>query len=129
MKIAVIIVRILLGAMFVVFSIAYFFDLIPQPPMPDGPLKNYMMGIMASGYLMSLIKITELICGLALVIGRFAPLATVVIFPVSVNILFTHALLEQTGLPVAIFIILANLFLAYAYRKNYETLVMAKPIG
>jgi putative oxidoreductase len=52
-----------------------------------------------------------------------------VIFPISVNILFTHAMLAPEGLPTAIFVIAANLFLAYAYRKNYATLVMAKPLA
>jgi putative oxidoreductase len=128
MKIAVIIVRVLLGALFVFSAVVVLFNLMTPPPQ-TGPIQKYMEGIIASGYLFKLIKITELVCGLALIIGRFTPLATVVIFPISVNILFTHAMLAPEGLPTAIFVIAANLFLAYAYRKNYATLVMAKPLA
>lgn len=127
MKITVIIVRVLLGALFVFSAVTGLFNLIPVPPL-TGPIKTFMEGIVASGYLFKLIKITELVGGLALIVGRFTPLATVILFPISVNILFTNAILAPEGLPVALFVIIANLFLAYAYRKNYATLVMAKPI-
>jgi putative oxidoreductase len=127
MKIAVVIVRVLLGALLVFSAIVALFNLVPTPPL-TGPIKIFMEGILASGYLFKLIKVTELVCGLALIVGRFTPLATVILFPISVNILFIHASLAPEGLPVALFVILANLFLAYAYRKNYETLVMSKPI-
>jgi putative oxidoreductase len=58
-------------------------------------------------------------------VGRFVPLAVVVIFPVIVNIVLVHALLAPEGLPVAIFLLLADLFLAYYYRERYKTLVAA----
>lgn len=126
MKIAVIITRVLLGLLYAAAAIVFLFKLGPQDQHPTGDLKTFTDGIAASGYLMTLIKVTELVCGIALVSGFFAPLATVVIFPVAVNILFTHALLAPEGLPVAIFVVLANLFLAYAYRKHYESLCAVK---
>jgi uncharacterized membrane protein YphA (DoxX/SURF4 family) len=125
MKIAVIIVRILMGLLFLFASIVVLFKLAPQPEL-KGNQKLFMDGIMASGYLMTLLKVTELVCGLAFVSGRFVPLATVVIFPITLNILFYHALLDPSGLPVALVLMLANLFLAYACRNNYRTLLAAK---
>ena len=126
MKIAVIIVRILMGLMYVFASIVVLFKLVPQPPPPTEALKLFNEGIAASVYLMTLIKITELICGIAFLVGRFVPLATVVIFPITLNILLVHAFLAPEGLPVAILLMLGNLFLAYYYRKNYEGLLAAK---
>ena len=129
MKIAVIIARVLLGVIYVFFSAIVLFNLnLFDAPPPSGAFKAYMEGITASGYLMKFIKITEFVCGLVLISGRFAPLATVIIFPVSINILFTHAFTVPGALPIGITIMALNLFLAYAYRKNYATLVMAKPI-
>jgi uncharacterized membrane protein YphA (DoxX/SURF4 family) len=125
MKIATIIVRMLMGLMFLFASIVVLFHLMPQPPM-KGNAKLFMDGIMATGYFMTLLKMTELVCGLAFVIGRFVPLATVVIFPITLNILFYHAFVAPEGLPVAIPLMLGNLFLAYACRRNYQTLVAAK---
>ena len=125
MKIAIIIVRILMGLMFLFASIVVLFNLMPHPEM-KGNAKLFMDGIMATGYFMPLLKITELVCGLALVAGCFVPLATVVIFPITLNILLYHVFVAPEGLPVAIPLMLANLFLAYACRKNYKTLLAAK---
>src|SRR4051794_35547363 len=105
MKIAVIIVRILLGLMFLFGSITYLFKLFPQPELKGG-VKVFMEGMMATGYLLTLIKVTELVCGLAFVAGRFVPLATVIIFPIVLNILLFHAFLAPENLPMAVILML-----------------------
>ncbi|MEP6662515.1 MAG: DoxX family membrane protein [Verrucomicrobiota bacterium] len=126
MKIAVIIVRVLLGLMFLFASIVVLFKLpVPQPEM-HGAQKQFMEGLMASVYFMPLLKITELLCGLAFVTGRFVPLATVVIFPVIVNITLYAAFLDPKTLPMGMVLLLADLFLAFAYRKHYVALVAMK---
>jgi putative oxidoreductase len=127
MRIATIIVRILLGLVYAFFAAVVLFHInLGEQPAPTGTAKTFMDGMMASVYLLPLIKITELLCGIALLIGIFAPLATVIIFPVSVNILMFHLFVNTEGLPFAIFIILANLFLAYAYREKYKPMLSMK---
>ena len=121
MKVATIIVRMLMGLMYLFASIVVLFHLVKQPEL-SGREKQFMDGIMATGYFMTLLKVTELMCGLALVSGWFVPLAVVVIFPITLNILFYHSFVAPEGLPVAIPLMLANLFLAYACRNNYRLL-------
>lgn len=125
MKIAVIIVRVLMGLLFLFASIVVLFRLVPQPEL-SGNTKIFTDGVNASGYLMPLIKITELLCGVSFVSGFFTPLATVVIAPVTINIFLFHVFVDQSGLPVAIFLLLGNLFLAYAYFEKYKPLLTAK---
>jgi uncharacterized membrane protein YphA (DoxX/SURF4 family) len=125
MKIAVIIVRVLMGLLFLFASIVVLFKLFPQPEQ-TGNVKIFMDGVNASGYLLPLIKITELLCGIAFVAGRFVPLATVVIAPIVVNIFFFHAFVDISGLPVAVFLVLANIFLAYANWDKFKPLLEAK---
>ena len=125
MKIAVIIVRTLMGLLFLFASITYLFRLFPQPEL-TGNMKLFSAGLEASGYLLYLVKVVELLCGIAFVSGRFVTFATVLIAPIIVNIFCVHALLDPRGLPVAIFLVLGNLFLAYNYRKNYQTLFVAR---
>ncbi|MBB2144387.1 DoxX family membrane protein [Pedobacter sp. LMG 31464] len=129
MKIAIIIVRSLLGLMFVFAAVVVLFKIpMEQPPMTPGATA-FMTGLMSGNYFMTLLKVIELICGILLIVNFWAPLATVVLFPITVNILFFHAFLDEPkNLPSALFLIAANLFLAYAYRKNYAGLLMAKPI-
>lgn len=125
MKIAEIIVRTLLGALLLFASIAVLFNLAPQPELTGNP-KLFMEGVAASGYLMTLIKVTELLCGLAFVIGRFVPLATVVIAPITLNILFYHIFTDRSGLAVALFMVAANLFLAYRHWDKFRPMLIAR---
>src|SRR5882757_2623445 len=111
MKIAVIIVRILMGLMFLLSAIVVLFKIGPQPEL-KGNVKLFMDGIIATGYLMTFIKVTELVCGIAFVTGRFVPLAAVMIFPITLNILLFSVFLAPEGLPVGILLLLGNLFLA-----------------
>ena len=125
MKVAIIIVRLLMGLMFLFASIVVLFHLMPPQEM-KGNAKLFMDGLVATGYFMTLLKVTELVCGLAFVVGRFVPLATVVIFPITLNILLYHAFVDPEGLTVAIPLMLGNLFLAFACRRNYKMLLAAK---
>lgn len=85
-----------------------------------------MDGVNASVYLMPLIKITQLVCAIALITGRFVALALVVLFPIMVNIVFFHAFLGPESLPTVIALLLGVLFLAYVYRENYVSLFAIK---
>ena len=122
MKAAAIVVRILMGLMFLFASITYLFKLYTPPPM-TGAVKIFNDGIEASIYLMPTVKVFELLCGLAFVSGKFVRLAVVVIFPIIVNIVCFHAFLQPSGLPIAIPLALGDLFLATYYRESYKPLL------
>ena len=126
MKIAMIIVRTLVGLLFIMASVVVLFGFVAPPPMPDGPLKSFNEGLAASGYFMTLLKVTELVCGILLVLGRFVPLALVILAPIVVNILMVHIFLDRTGLPVAIFLTAAFIFLGYYYRSAFAPLLTPK---
>ena len=117
-----IIVRTLLGLLFLFASVAYFFNLITPPPM-EGPIKVFNEGLAASGYFLTLLKVTELVCAILLLTGRFVPLALVVLAPIIVNIFMVHLFLDRTGLPIAIFVVLAAVFLAFCYREAFRPLL------
>ena len=124
MKIATIVVRVLMGALFLFASITYFFELITPPP-SSGAMKTFSDGMEASVYLLPTVKLVELICGLAFLAGRFVPLATVLIAPIIVNIVLVHVFLDPSGLPIAAFLVAANGFLAFRHRDAYAGLLKA----
>lgn len=125
MKIAVIIVRVLFGLLYAFSAIVVLFDLVKAPP-PTGAVKTFMEGVAATNYLLPFIKITELVCGLLLLSGRFVPLATVMIFPVTLNIFLFHIFVAPEGIITGVVVLAMNLFLAYACRKNYAGLLAPK---
>jgi uncharacterized membrane protein YphA (DoxX/SURF4 family) len=124
MKIATIIVRVLLGAMMLFASISYFFNLGEQPA-PTGDMATLMEGLMASKYMFPLVKSIELIAGLMLVSGKFVKLGTLLLLPISVNIFLIHTVTQLSDLPVAIFVLVANVFLIYAYWNDFKEIVKA----
>lgn len=125
MKIAVIILRTLMGLLFIFASSMYFLNMIQAPEM-TGPIKTFNEGLAAAPYFMTLMKTTELVCGILLVTGYFVPLALVLLAPVIVNIFFVHATIAPEGLPTAIIVVLIEAFLGYAYRKSYAPLFVAR---
>jgi len=122
MRVATVIVRSLMGLLFLFASITFFFKLITPPP-TTGAMKLFSDGMAASIYLLPTVKVVELLCALAFLSGRFVPLATVLIAPIIVNITLVHAFLDPKGLPLAILLVFANSFLAYANRESYKPLL------
>ena len=125
MKIAMVIVRTLMGLLFIFAAIVVLFKLAPVPEL-TGVAKTFNDGIFAVGYFVPMLKIVELTCGILFVTGRFVPLATILIAPIIVNIFAYHAFIDNSGLPVAVFLVLANLFIAYNYRDAYRGILAAK---
>jgi uncharacterized membrane protein YphA (DoxX/SURF4 family) len=113
-----------MGLLFLFASITYFFKLITPPP-PTGAMKVFSDGLEVSRYLLPTAKAVELVCGLAFVSGRFVPLASVLIAPIIVNIVLIHAFLAPEGLPLAIFLVLANSLVAYYHRDRFKPLFQA----
>lgn len=128
MKYAVIIVRTLIGLMFLFASILYF--VAPAPPPPGDLSENtkvFLSGLDASKYIMPITKIVELLCGLMFVSGRFVALAVILIAPIMVNILFINIFhLPISGLAIVIPLIVGILFLAYTEREKYAPLFAPK---
>lgn len=121
MKIAVIVVRSLMGLLLLFASVTFLLQLITPAP-PVGAMKTFTDGLAASTYLMPLVKVLELVCAIAFLTGRFVPLAAVVLAPITVNIVLVHVFLDPKGLPVALFLAFANAFVAYYHRAVYRPL-------
>ena len=125
MKIAAVIVRILMGLLFLFASVVFLLNLIPQPEL-KGNTKVFMEGITASRYLMPTVKVVELLCSIAFLSGGFVALAAVVLFPITLNIFLYSVFIAPENLAIGIFVLVGNLFLAYVHREKYRPLLAAK---
>jgi uncharacterized membrane protein YphA (DoxX/SURF4 family) len=130
MRTLILVARLLLGLMFTVFGLNFFFPFIPQPPPPPAA-GAFAHAMFATGYLFNLLKVLEVLSGLALLAGFFVPLALAVLAPIIVNILFFHAFLAPSGLPLPLVILVLELFLAWAYRDAFRAMLnpRAQPKG
>jgi len=122
MKIATIIVRVLLGLIFVVFGSNAFLRFLPMPPLPQGVAGEYLHAFFASGYVY-VIGGFQVIGGLLLLIGRFVPLGLTILAAIIINIWCFHLLMAPEGLPPAILVTILELFLVWRYRDAFVGIV------
>lgn len=125
MKTALIIIRVILGIIYTAFSLAFFFKLMPAQEM-TGNSQIFVTGLFAAQYIMPVVKLLELLCGLAFLTGRLVPLAAVAIFPITLNIFLFHVFLEPTGMVVSLVLLLGNLFVAFYFRDRYQQVLQWK---
>jgi putative oxidoreductase len=121
MKAAIIIVRVLLGLVFVIFGSNAFLHFIPMPPM-QGPSGAFIGAMADTGYL-KVVAAVQVAGGLILLVGRFVPLGLTLLGPVIVNILCFHIFMDRSGLPLALVVAVLALFLLWRYRTNFAGLV------
>ena len=124
MKITTIVIRTLVGLLMLFASINYFFHLTPEPAF-TGQMKVFSDGIAASGYLMPLAKVVELLCGLSFVIGKFTRLLGIVLLPVTVNIFLINVNLMPDGIVIAGALLFGNLFVIYSNWSSYNAMLKA----
>lgn len=122
MRIAILIVRLLLGAMMLFASISYFFNLGGEQPQPIGDMATLMAGFVASKYIFPAAKIVELLAGLTLITGKLDKLGVVLLMPISINIFLIHVVVSKSDIPMAAAVLIANVFLLYANWNSYKHL-------
>jgi putative oxidoreductase len=92
--------RIIIGLIYFVFggmglAMALGIMHMTPPPMPEAA-EGFMKGMMGTGYFFPLLKITETTCGLLILTGIAAPLALIIIAPVTLNIILFHTFLTPS---------------------------------
>ena len=126
MKIAVLIVRLLLGFLFFVFGLNAFLDFIPAV-MPSGPAGQFLMILFQSHYVL-FVATFQIAGGALLLAGRYVPLALTLLGPVIVNILLYHLLLNHAGAPLAVVVAVFWSFLTFRHRQYFSSLFVARTV-
>ncbi|MEO5802166.1 MAG: DoxX family protein [Verrucomicrobiota bacterium] len=122
MKIATIIVRLLLGLMFLVFGLNGFLNFIPVPKDMPAEIMTVMGSLVKAGY-MDVVSGTEILVGLLLLLNRFVPLALALLAPIIVGILTYHIYMVPSSIAPGIVVLVMELFLAWAYRNAFRPML------
>ena len=112
--------RLTLGVIFFVFGLNGFFGFLPQPALPS-EAAAFLGALGATGYMLPLIKGTEVVAGLMLLANRWVPLALLLLAPIVVNIVAFHVVLAPAN-PVTAVVLGLTVFLAWSYRRHYREL-------
>lgn len=111
--------RVLLGSIFLVFGLNGFLHFIPMPP-PTGTAGEFIYELVKSPILLPFMSLIQVISGVLLLSGRLVPLALLLLFPITLNILFFHLALAPEGLGMAVLVMAANILLAVYYWPVYK---------
>ena len=113
-------VRILFGLFCLIFGLNKFIGFMPFPPIPgDG---GTLMAIYASSGFMKIIGVLEILGGLALVIGKYVPMALVFLVAIMFNAFLFHALHDPANIAGAVLGMILALILVYAYKARFASL-------
>ena len=116
--------RILMGLLFFVSGVVGLLHLTPPPPANLPPAAvAFDAGMMQVGYMMPLIFGTQAIVGALLLLNRFVPLALALFAPFLVNCLAFHAFVVPSGLGIAVFALMLELYLAWSYRNAFRPML------
>ena len=124
MKNAILIVRILMGAMLIVFGLNKFLQFMSMPP-PAPEMGAFMEALFATGYIFPLIAVIEIATGILFLANKFTALAAILLFPVMLNAFLAHLFLDPAGIGAAALIISMNVFLFFANKVKYNEVLKA----
>ncbi len=118
MKILTLIIRLLLGLMFIVFGANAFLHFIPMPELPHNASGDFLNALFRSGYIYA-IGACEVVGGLLLLLPRFVPLGLTLLGPIVVNIVLYHVFLDPSGLGIACVVLVLWLFLVWRWWSAF----------
>jgi uncharacterized membrane protein YphA (DoxX/SURF4 family) len=113
--------RILLGAILVVFGLNKFLTFIPAPELPENAA-NFINSLESTGYVLQVVGAIEVLIGLLLLLNKWVAFALVVLVPISANILLFHLFLDIPGISGALLVAIFNGILMYKLWPKYKPL-------
>ena len=113
----------LFALMFINAGLNKIFNYMPMPAnLPAGLIKT-MTAMVEIGWLMPLIAVVEVVGGVLFIIPKYRPLGAIIIFPVMIGIILTNVFNAPSALPLAIVLLVINLFVIYDNKEKYLPMI------
>lgn len=123
LAILLVIVRVLFGGLFVLSGANKLLIFLPPPELPPAGAA-FIAALAATGYMLTVLALIEVVFGGLVIMGRFVPLALTVLAPLVINIAFFHVALAP-ALPIVVFLVASEMYLAWVYRDAFSRLLQA----
>lgn len=114
------VVRVLLGALFVFSGLGGLLGGPDAASIPEA-MRPALHVLWETG-IFQMIKVTEIVAGLMLVVGFLPALALLFLSPICVGILVFNSRVAPEGLPLGIIVTLVTAYLGYAYFDTYKAI-------
>ncbi len=117
------IVSLLFGLMFINAGLNKFLNYMPMPKDMPQSMTDLMTAVMQIKWLMPLVGVAEIVGGILVIIPKFRALGAIIIFPVMVGILLTNIVNAPSGIPLAVILLVINLWIIIENREKYMPMV------
>jgi len=118
--------RLLLGLIFTVFGLNGFLHFIHMP-LPTGVAGQFLGAMFVSHYLVAVFGV-QLAGGVLLLVNRYVAIALTILGPVIVNIVLFHALMEPSGLPLALVTVVLWSLVFVSIRTAFAGIFAARTV-
>jgi uncharacterized membrane protein YphA (DoxX/SURF4 family) len=125
MKYAIWFVRLIFAAWMIPAGLNHFVPLFPQP-MGNQPLSTELITALLDSQMFAMTKAVELLAGIAVLTGLYAPLMVIVCMPVSFCVWYWDVPLQGWSSGSAIYgwaVLVCNLLLCLAYIDSYRAML------
>lgn len=112
--------RIILGVFLIIMGLNKFFPFLPTMEMTE-PAAQFIAALTATGYMIPLIGIVEMVCGALILFYATAPLGILLLAPHSINVILFHLFLDPANGLFATLVFLGNLALGIYYFDYYRS--------
>ena len=118
-------IQVIFGLILIFFALNAFFQF-SSPPAFNEAATAFLTALFNTGYILPLMALAWLIAGILYIINRWSALATILIFPITVNILLFHLLLDSTGTLFALIFVILNIYFIIVPWQAYKPLFKGK---
>ena len=115
------VLRILLGLLFLLLGLNKFLEFLPVPPMNEAG-SHFIGALIKTGYMWQLVGITEMAAGILLLANKWKGLALIFAAIISVNIILFRIILDTNGIGLALFVAILNVLLMYTNWSSFNSL-------
>ncbi len=112
----------LFGLMMINSGFNKFLHYMPLPEMPAAA-GQLMQAFAASGWLIPLLAVAEIIGGLLFILPKYRALGAIIIFPVVIGILLFHIALAPANTAIAIVLLAINLWVIFENKDKYLPMI------
>lgn len=115
----------LLGLLFLIFGLNFFFNFIPMPSPPEDSHAAAFMGAMYATGFLTLVKVLEIVGGILVAIPKTRNIGLLVLGPIIINILAFNIFIAPGGLfqPPVILVTVLSAFLLWSGRQSFAKLL------
>jgi len=113
----------LFGLLFINAGLNKFFNYLPVPPdLPEETLRDFgaMKEII---WLLPLLAASEIIGGLLIIIPKTRALGALIVLPAMMGILLNHILVDRSGMPMAVILVVVLGWVIYDDREKYLPMI------